>query len=143
MNLGHSALRLKQKNFMKKLRKGDIKKLRDSFKKDFRGEVVISMGTCGIAAGGNDVYELFKKELLEKGLDDIKLSKTGCLGMCFCEPNLIVKLDGMEEILYGNVNIDIATQIVNEHITRKRIVNNSVIFMPTEDIGRKLFKKEC
>ena len=125
---------------MEKMKRGDLKKFRENYKSDFRGEIVISMGTCGIAAGGDRIYELFEKELREKGLDDIKLKKTGCLGMCFCEPNLVVKLDGMVDVLYGNVDENVASQIINEHLAKKRIVNNYVIFMPTEDIGKNIFK---
>lgn len=125
---------------MEKMKKGDLDKFRKNYKSDFRGEITISMGTCGIAAGGDKIYELFKKELNEKGLEDIQLKKTGCLGMCFCEPNLVVKLDGMVEILYGYVDEKIALRIINDHLTKKSIVNSYAIFMPTNDIGKDIFK---
>ena len=60
--------------------------------------------------------------------------------MCFCEPNLAVRVDGMPEIFYGNVNEQVAMSIVTEHIMKKQIVKNNVIFMPTKDTGKKLFK---
>ena len=125
---------------MQKMKKGDLNNFRKNFKPEHQGEVVISMGTCGIAAGGDAIYKLFEKDLKEKGLVNIKLKKTGCLGMCFCEPNLIVRLEGMPEILYGNVDEKIAHEIFDEHLTKKRIVNNHVIFMPTTDIGKNIFK---
>ena len=125
---------------MEKMKKGSLEKFRKNYKQDHKGEIIISMGTCGIAAGGDDIYKTFETELKEKGLLNIKLKKTGCLGMCFCEPNLIVKLEGMPEILYGNVNDKIAHEIIDEHLTKKNIVNNYVIFMPTSDIGKNIFK---
>jgi len=125
---------------MEKMKRGDLAKFRKSYKPSCRGEVVISMGTCGIAAGGDAVYKIFETEMKEKGLDNIKLKKTGCLGMCFCEPNLIVRLDGMPEILYGNVDEKVAHLIMSEHLTKKRILTQNTIFMPTDDIGKKIFK---
>jgi (2Fe-2S) ferredoxin len=125
---------------MEKMKKGDLAKFRSSYKPNCKGEVVISMGTCGIAAGGDAIYKLFETEMKEKGLDNIKLKKTGCLGMCFCEPNMVVKIDGMPDILYGNVDERIALLIMNEHLTKKRIVNFNTIFMPTNDIGKKIYK---
>ena len=83
---------------MEKMKKGDLEKFRKNYKPDHKGEIVISMGTCGIAAGGETVYKLFEQDLKEKGLVNIKLKKTGCLGMCFCEPNLVVRMEGMPEI---------------------------------------------
>ena len=125
---------------MEKMKKGDLAKFRKSYKAPCKGEVVISMGTCGIAAGGDFIYKLFETEMKEKGLDNnIKLKKTGCLGMCFCEPNLLVKMEGVPDILYGNVDEETALHIVNEHLAKKRIVNFNTIFMPTNDIGRKIF----
>lgn len=126
---------------MAKMIKGDLEKFRKSFKPDHKGEIMISMGTCGIAAGGDMIYKIFEDEIKNKGLENsIKLKKTGCLGMCFCEPNMIVKLEGMPEILYGNVDEKAAHLIVSEHVIKKNILNNYVIFMPSKDTGKNIFK---
>ena len=125
---------------MDKMKKGDLEKFRKAFKPDHKGEIMISMGTCGIAAGGDTIYKIFEEELKSKGLESIKLKKTGCLGMCFCEPNLVVKLEGMPEILYGNIDEKAARSIVSEHVIKKNILNNYVIFMPSKDTGLNIFK---
>jgi NADP-reducing hydrogenase subunit HndB len=125
---------------MNKMVKGDLEKFRNNFEETSKGEIMISMGTCGIAAGGDLIYKAFEEDLKNKGLDSIRLKKTGCLGMCFCEPNLIVKLDGMPEILYGNVDEKTAHSIVSEHVVKKNILNNYVIFMPTKDTAKNIFK---
>ncbi len=125
---------------MNKMKRGDLAEFRKNFTSDHSGEIIISMGTCGIAAGGDKIYKLIEHELEEKGLDGIQLKKTGCLGMCFSEPNLVVKVDGMVDILYGYVDEKIALRILNDHVAKKRIVNNYVIFMPTNDIGNNIFK---
>jgi (2Fe-2S) ferredoxin len=126
---------------MEKMKKGDLEKFRKNYKTEQKGEVMISMGTCGIAAGGDAVYKIFEDELKSNGLEgSVKLKKTGCLGMCFCEPNMVVKINGMPEILYGNVDEKAAHAIVSEHIIKKNILNNYVIFMPSTDTGKNIFK---
>ncbi|MFP4466898.1 MAG: (2Fe-2S) ferredoxin domain-containing protein [Candidatus Goldiibacteriota bacterium] len=119
---------------MSRLKKEELDKLRKTLKEKFDGEIIISMGTCGIASGGDAIYDFFKKELLDRGLDEINLKQTGCLGMCFCEPNLIIKIDGMPEVLYGYVNEETAAKIISEHILKKNILNENVVFMPSADI---------
>jgi len=48
-------------------------------------------------------------------------------------------VDGMPEIFYGNVDEKTAMDIVTEHIMKKQIVKNNVVFMPTKDTGKKIF----
>ena len=48
-------------------------------------KVVVGLGSCGIAAGANKVYQELKSEIEDKHLD-IDLKITGCVGMCHLEP---------------------------------------------------------
>lgn len=48
-------------------------------------KVVVGLGSCGIAAGANKVYDSIKHEIDSKGLN-IDLQITGCVGACHLEP---------------------------------------------------------
>lgn len=48
-------------------------------------KVVVGLGSCGIAAGANKVYDKLQDEISQRNLD-IQLMKTGCVGMCHLEP---------------------------------------------------------
>ena len=48
-------------------------------------KVVVGLGSCGIAAGANKVYETLREEIDNKGLD-IDLKIAGCVGSCHLEP---------------------------------------------------------
>lgn len=48
-------------------------------------KVVVGLGSCGIAAGANKVYQELKKEIEAKQLD-VDLQIAGCVGMCHLEP---------------------------------------------------------
>jgi NADP-reducing hydrogenase subunit HndB len=113
-----------------------LKKYRDALlarPNTARGRIAISLGTCGIAAGGDKVLEEFQKAFAEKHITSIELKQTGCLGMCFCEPNMFVSVEGMPDVLYGYVTPEIAERIVDEHIVKRTLVNEYVIFMPIKD----------
>ncbi|MDD5065843.1 MAG: (2Fe-2S) ferredoxin domain-containing protein [bacterium] len=119
---------------MVKLNLNELEKLRKNTKDECSTEIIVSMGTCGIAAGGNEVYDYFSKEIVKQGLPDVLLKKTGCLGLCYIEPNVIVKTKDQPAILYGNVNMETAIRILNEHVRNSQIVNDFVVAMPSEDI---------
>ncbi|MBN2754187.1 MAG: (2Fe-2S) ferredoxin domain-containing protein [Candidatus Goldbacteria bacterium] len=125
---------------MAKMGKGDLAKFRKDFKKNIKGEIMISMGTCGIAAGAAVMYKVMEDTLKANGITNIELRKTGCLGMCFCEPNLAVRIEDMPEIFYGNVDENVAQSIITEHVMKKHILKSNVIFMPSKDTGKNIFK---
>ena len=77
--------------------------------------ILISLGTCGIAAGANTVNDAFKKEISRLGLDtSIKIIETGCMGLCYCEPSIEVidRKNGTSRI-YGNVRVGAAAKIID------------------------------
>ena len=49
-------------------------------------QIVVSMGSCGIAAGANQTYISVQEQIHQKGLRNISVSKTGCIGQCSQEP---------------------------------------------------------
>lgn len=48
-------------------------------------KIVVGLGSCGIAAGANKVFDKLQSEISERDLD-IQIMKTGCVGMCHLEP---------------------------------------------------------
>ena len=48
--------------------------------------VIVGKGSCGIAAGANDVYEKLEVLSRENPVAGTTLGITGCIGMCYLEP---------------------------------------------------------
>ncbi len=84
--------------------------------------VVVSMGTCGIAAGAKDVVKAFMSEAGERGLLNMTVSQTGCMGYCAMEPVVEVSCPGTEKVLYTRVTPEMVKRIVEEHIVGGKIV---------------------
>lgn len=109
----------------------DIKAIRDKMQaekanREVGGEgdirVVVGMATCGIAAGARPVFNAFIDEVAAKKLDNVKVSRTGCMGMCKLEPIVEIYVPGQEKVTYIHVNADKAKEIVEKHIIGGNVV---------------------
>ena len=96
-------------------------------------QIIIGQGSCGIAAGAPKVWEAFADELKKSGLTDVRISQTGCMGLCYSEPTVEVRVPGMPPILYGKVNADVARRIVRKHIVGKMLINDHIYDWPATE----------
>ena len=58
------------------------------------------MATCGIAAGARPVLLAFMDEVNKRGLLDVTVAQTGCIGMCRLEPIVEISVPGKEKVTY-------------------------------------------
>jgi NADP-reducing hydrogenase subunit HndB len=119
---------------LRKLR--DVKKV-DIQKRDIAGkdsQIIIGMGTCGIAAGAKVVLDAFLKELDTHNISNVSVTQTGCMGLCYVEPTVEVLTPGMPPVIYGKVDANVARLIVEDHIIHKKMVSEHVFDRPSSDI---------
>ena len=62
--------------------------------------VVVGMATCGISAGARPVYNAFIDEIAKRNLANVKVTRTGCLGMCKLEPIVEIYVPNKEKVTY-------------------------------------------
>ncbi len=89
--------------------------------------VVVGMATCGIAAGARPVMLGFMDEIAKRGLNNVTVSQTGCIGMCRLEPMVDVYLPGEEKVTYVHMTPDKVARVVNDHIVNGRPVEEYTI----------------
>lgn len=106
--------------------------MRDSSNKDV--QVIVGMGTCGIAAGAKDTFGTLVDTIAEKGLTNVLIRQTGCMGLCHSEPTVEVVVPGMPPVIYGNVDAATAKEIVEKHILEKQLIDNKICERPSIDI---------
>ena len=66
--------------------------------------VVVGMATCGIAAGARPVLNAFVEEINKRGLKNVQVTQTGCIGVCRLEPIVEVYVPGQEKVTYVKMN---------------------------------------
>ena len=77
----------------------------------------VGAALCGKAAGCDDVIDALRSSLEGRGIAG-QVSEVGCLGLCFAEPLVDVKLPGGPRVFYGNVTSETADEIVNAHLVQ-------------------------
>jgi len=90
-------------------------------------QVVVGMGTCGIAAGARETMKAILDTIEEQSLSDIIVTQTGCIGLCEWEPIVEVSVGGSPKVTYGKVSPDKARQIVEQHVKKGETVTELVI----------------
>ena len=99
-------------------------------------QVIVGLGSCGVAAGANKTYTKIK-ELQEADHVDFDLKKTSCVGMCYREP-LVQIIDESGDYLYGEIDETRAIEIYEKHIKNGEPVKEYVVqsdLFETEDIS--------
>lgn len=84
--------------------------------------IVVGMATCGIAAGARPVMNKFVEEVANRGLKNVTVAQTGCIGMCQYEPIVEVLVPGEEKVTYIQLTEEKVAKIVHEHIVNGKPV---------------------
>jgi NADP-reducing hydrogenase subunit HndB len=127
---------------MSKLTLNDLRKLREQTRKDLSqrdtgakdAQIVVGMGTCGIAAGAKETLNAIVDAVAAKGLANVLVRQTGCMGLCHSEPTVEVIVPGMPTVIYGCVKADLANQIVEQHVAGKRMLDHFICDRPAVDV---------
>jgi NADP-reducing hydrogenase subunit HndB len=110
--------------------------MRDTLNKD--AQIIVGMGTSGIAAGAKKTLDALSALLSQHGLTNVSLRQAGSIGLDHAEPVVEVIVPGMPATIYGRVNPDVAKLIVEKHVIGKELVNDHVYDRPAVDIvGKK------
>ena len=113
----------------------ELKALRDQMqaKMNVRGSesgnirVVVGMATCGIAAGARPVLNAFIEEINKRGLHNVTVTQTGCLGVCRLEPMVEVSVPGQEKVTYVKLTPEKVPTIVANHLVDNQVVSEYTI----------------
>ena len=89
--------------------------------------VVVGMATCGIAAGARPVMLAFIEELKKRGIENVTVAQTGCVGMCRLEPMVEIYVKDQEKVTYVHMTPEKVARIVNDHIVNGRPVEEYTI----------------
>ena len=89
--------------------------------------VMVGMATCGIAAGARPVLNAFVEEVAKRGLQDVMVTQTGCIGICQYEPVVEVVTPGQEKVTYVKMTPEKALRVVNDHLVNGNVVTEYTI----------------
>jgi NADH:ubiquinone oxidoreductase subunit F (NADH-binding)/NAD-dependent dihydropyrimidine dehydrogenase PreA subunit/(2Fe-2S) ferredoxin len=112
--------------------------------------VRVCIGTGGLAAGGKEVIQAFKKAITDFCVDleldfTCHYQKVGCRGFC-ARDVLVDVVDGDKSVTYQSVKPDNAKRIVQEHLIEGKPVTEWLIddtYYAFHDKQHKILLKDC
>ena len=97
--------------------------------------ILICHGTGCTSSKSPAIMEKFIEILKEKNVDNVRVVKTGCFGLCSKGPIVIIR---PEDTFYSMVTVDDVEEIVNSHIINGEIVQRLLCKDVTGEIVNKL-----
>ena len=91
--------------------------------------VIVGMATCGIASGARPVLNVLSDEVQKRGMGNVVVTQTGCIGLCQYEPIVEVLEPGKEKVTYVKVNEEKAKEILEQHLVRGQVVDKYLLHM--------------
>ncbi len=77
--------------------------------------ILIGMGTCGRAAGAEDILDALNRELAQQHIQ-ADILPVGCIGLCYAEPLIEVIKPGMPSVFYGNLTTELIPEIIKDYL---------------------------
>ncbi len=114
----------------------DLSRKREEIKKGLGGmknaadpgqniQVKVATATCGLASGAKAVMDFFLEQLERRNIPGI-VTPTGCMGYCYAEPTIEVKLPGQDPVVFGYVDLKRADQIIEKYIKTGELVDGII-----------------
>ncbi len=106
-------------------------------------KVYVGLGSCGIAAGAQDIYDHLRENTSS---DELDLEVTSCVGMCYAEPIVEVVQKG-NRVRYGFVDKKFADKIVSSiesgYLPEENIITDTSDGKEYLDRQVKIVLKNC
>ncbi len=89
--------------------------------------VIVGMATCGIASGARPVLTSLSDAVQQKGLTNVSVIQTGCIGLCQFEPIVEVLEPGKDKVTYVKMTPEKALEVVENHLIRGQVIQKYTI----------------
>jgi NADP-reducing hydrogenase subunit HndB len=89
--------------------------------------VIVGMATCGIASGARPVLTALSDAVQSKGLTNVAVIQTGCIGLCQFEPIVEVLEPGKDKVTYVKMTPEKALEVVDQHLIHGQAIKKYTI----------------
>ncbi|MBL7208537.1 MAG: NADH-quinone oxidoreductase subunit NuoF [Dehalococcoidia bacterium] len=77
--------------------------------------ILVGMGTCGIAAGAEDIIKALNEGLTQRHVQ-ADIVRVGCIGLCYAEPLTEIIKPGKPSVFYGNLTPELIFEVVEDYL---------------------------
>lgn len=125
------AEKVKTLDQLRKIREQAKKKM-DIREGEYEYRIVVPMGTSGIAAGAREVLKAFLDAIEKNDLHNVVVTQTGFMGSDPIQPVALVEDREGNKVMYCNLTVEKAMEIVERHIMKGETVREYVVSTPLE-----------
>ena len=90
-------------------------------------QVIVGMGTCGIAAGARETMKAVLDFIEKNKVENVIVTQTGCIGLCEQEPIIQIAIGDSEKTTYGKVSTDVAEKIMETHVVNGKVFSENIL----------------
>ena len=90
------------------------------FQNNRRPLIYVGAGSCGLAAGASEVIGALEAYVKDKK-QDVDVVKVGCIGPCYLEPLVDIRMPGQPRISYSNVTADNVTRLLHSFLEKGEV----------------------
>lgn len=90
-------------------------------------QIIVGMGTPGIAAGARETVRAILAYIEQEGLSGVDVRQTGNIGLDSWEPIVQVRVGEAPPVTYGKVTPEAAREIMRTHVVGGQILAGYVI----------------
>lgn len=127
----------------------DLKQMKDSIQSQLKLrensentedfiQIKVAMATCGIASGAKEIMDYIVNELDKRNIN-AEVTQTGCMGYCYAEPTIEIKIQGKDPLIIGWVDTKKVDQIIEKYIKNNELVEGII---PNNFLSIANMKKE-
>ena len=88
-------------------------------------QIKVAMATCCVASGSRNTIDFINNELSKRNIE-ATVTQTGCMGYCYAEPTVEVKIPGKDPVIFGYVNEKKADEIIERYIRNGELVEGII-----------------
>jgi NADH-quinone oxidoreductase subunit F len=87
----------------------------EAMQNSLKPRILVGTGTCGIAAGAEDILATLRKEL-DKNSIEADIIQVGCIGLCYAEPLIEIVKPSRPGVFYGNLTPELMSELVRDYL---------------------------
>jgi Ferredoxin len=88
-------------------------------------QIRVAMATCGIAAGARSVMNALIDKIEKEKIPAV-VTQGGCMGYCYAEPTIEVKVPGKDPVVFGYVDTVKAIEIIDKYVLNGEFVDGVI-----------------
>ena len=92
-----------------------------------QAQIVVGMGTPGIAAGARETVKAILEYIERENLSGVVVRQTGNIGLDSWEPIVQVQIGEAAPVTYGKVTPEVAREIMRVHVAGGQVLPDYVI----------------